>query len=182
MEEDGWPDELATTGYEALVDAVRLGIAKFVAKFQNRSSPPGKEDVAVEIAQLKAMATRMVRGAIQEKMSGGQVTWYGSAGNNDDQIGAEAWYVDQDQLATQRLIVFEKRWDDDDSDGAGDWTIRVLFQNADAPIDSVGCARLAERLQTLSALLAETTDLLERQRIQQQILAIQRQQKRDGCI
>lgn len=182
MEEDGWPDDLATTGYDALVDAVRLGIAKFVTKFQHNTRPPSREDIDEELKGLKAMASRMVRGAIQEKMSGGQVTWYGSVGNNDDQIGAEAWYVDQDQLVKQRAINFERRWDDDESDGAGDWTIRVKFINADVPPETDVCERLAQQLQNLNGLLAETSDLHEQQQIQQQISAVQRQQKIQGCL
>lgn len=182
MEQDGWPDELATTGYDALADAVRLGIAKFVTKYQHNSSPPAQEDIAAEVKELKSMASRMVRGAIQEKMSGAQVAFYGSAGNNDDQIGAEAWFVDQDQLSTRGTIAFERRWDDDESDGAGDWTIRVVFLNADAPLDTTGCARLAEQVAAQQALLEETVDLHERQQLLQQIDALQRQQKLQGCI
>ncbi len=54
MEEDGWPDDIATAGYNALVDAVHLGVAKAAASFQKILAEPSKE--ALHPASLAALA------------------------------------------------------------------------------------------------------------------------------
>ncbi len=181
MEQDGWPDELATTGYAALVDAVQLGVAKFVTKYQHRPAPPTPNDVADEIEALKAMATKMVSGAIKEKM-GGDVFVFGTAGNNDDTLGAEAWYVNQDQLTAKSLIEFQRTWTDDETKGCGEWRIRVLFRNLDAPPDTSECPDLAARIDSLEEELAQETDLNERKKIQEKIAELKRRQKLIGCL
>jgi hypothetical protein len=127
MEEDGWPDDIATAGYNAMVDAVHLGVAKTAASFQNALAAPSKEEIEAQIARLKTTMGRMVQGAILEYMSGPQIAWYGTLGNNDDKIGTEAWTVNQDDFAEVNSKTFERRWNDDENDGNGDWSITVKF-------------------------------------------------------
>jgi hypothetical protein len=90
MEQDGWPDSFATVGYSALVNAVQLGVAQAAASFQFASMPPTPEQIAAQIENVKALASTMVTGAIEAYMSGTQTVWYGSLGNNDDEIGTQA--------------------------------------------------------------------------------------------
>lgn len=181
MEEDGWPDDLAEAGYNALVDAVRLAIAKFTTAFQHNSSPPSTEEIDAALEKVKEGAMSLVRGAIVNKMSGGQVAWYGSVGNNDDQLGVATHYMDQDALVAQPSREYLDRWTDDDTDGCGDWQVRTVFRNLDV-LDTTECARLQSELDRLREHLAETTDLNERKRLLESIDLAQRQQKVRGCI
>jgi hypothetical protein len=49
MEEDGWPDDIATTGYSALVNAVHFGVAQAAASFQHAAAPPTPEEIDAQI-------------------------------------------------------------------------------------------------------------------------------------
>jgi hypothetical protein len=181
MEQDGWPDDVAETGYNALVDAVRLSIANLTTKFQHRSTPPAPDEIDAELKKLKDRALSIVRGAILDKFSGKQVAWYGSLGNNDDQLGVATHYMDQDAFAKHPTREFIDRWTDDDTDGCGDWQVRIVFRNLDVR-DTALCDRLGNELASLRELLAQTTDLQQRKQLLDAIASVERQQKAWGCI
>jgi hypothetical protein len=184
MEQDGWPDDIATTGYNALVEAVRLGVAKAAANFQHATSPPTKEEIDQQIAMVKASAAKLVKGAILEYMSGAQTAWYGTVGNNDDKIGTEAWTVNQDDFDGVNLITFERRWNDDETSGAGEWSITVRFQNLDrppSPVDPEECLRIAEQIEALQDDLEGEIDISERQRISRAIGQLMGRARLMGC-
>ncbi len=185
MEEDSWPNSIAVAGYNALIDAVRLGVAKAASSFQHATSAPTKEEIDAQIALVKDSAGRMVKGAIQEYMSGAQTAWYGTLGNNDDQIGKEAWTVNQDDFLNTNIISFSRRWNDDESDGNGDWSMTVNFRNLDGvpPVVDNGsrCARIAEQMQALRDELSDDITIVERKRILQAIGQLRRESQRLGC-
>ncbi|QAY62096.1 hypothetical protein ET495_01020 [Xylanimonas allomyrinae] len=123
MEEDGWPDNLAETGYQAFVDGVYLGVTKVAAGFQHALSRPTKEQIDAAIAGVKASVGTMVKAAVKNAMSGWQLAWYGTLGDNDDQIGAEAFTTDGDELAAQVTVPVSRRWGAGES-GDGDWELQ----------------------------------------------------------
>lgn len=168
MEQDSWPNDLAVTGYRALVDAVTLGVARAAASFQHNAAPPSQDDIDEQIALIKDLAEKMVKGAILEKMSGAQTGWYGTVGNNDDKIGSEVFTVTQDDFASVNTKAFERRWKEPESGGDGDWSITVRFTNLDGPppeVDPKQCAKLAAQLAALEEELADEPDINERKRI-----------------
>jgi hypothetical protein len=184
MEEDGWPNDVATTGYAALVDAVRLGVLKVTEGFQHAAAPPTQDQIDDAVKQVEDLATKMVRGAILDFMSGGQVGWYGSVGNNDDKIGTETFTVTQDALAGVHQIGFFRHWDDDESDGAGDWSLTGAFTNLDfvpRPTDPRDCADLASRIEGLLEDLHSETDFFRRKQIRSAIAGLRSQEKQLGC-
>jgi hypothetical protein len=182
MEQDSWPDDFATTGYDAMVDAIRLGVGKMMASFQHATTPPTKPEIDAQIAMIKTLAASMVRGAILNHMSGTQIAWYGSAGNNDDQIGVEGWYVTQDDFADTNVKTFSRRWTDDESDGNGDWEITVRFTNLDGKVTiPKECAKLTEAIRSLGEELAGVTDINERKRLLQAIGDLKERSKLIGC-
>jgi hypothetical protein len=182
MEQDSWPDDFATTGYDALVDAIKLGVGKMMASFQHASAPPTKPEIDAQIAMIKDLAAQMVRGAILNHMSGSQIAWYGSAGNNDDQIGVEGWYVTQDDFTDTNVKTFSRRWKDDESDGNGDWEITVRFTNLDGKVTvPKECAKLTEAIESLNEELAGVTDINERKRLLQAIGDLKERSKLIGC-
>lgn len=180
-EQDGWPDDIAETGYAALVDAVRLAIADLTTKFQHRSSPPSSDEIDEALEKLKERAMSIVRGAILDKFSGGQIGWYGSVGNNDDQLGVATHYMDQDALAADPTREYIDRWTDDETDGCGDWQVRIVFRNLDVR-DTALSDRLENELAGLRDQLSQTTDPHERKQLLDAIASVQRQQKASGCI
>jgi len=182
MEEDSWPNDLAVTGYNALVDALTLGIGKMMASFQHSTHKPTKDEIDEQIALIKTMAGKMVRGAIMEHMSGAQTAWYGTVGNNDDQIGVEAFFVSQDDLVDPSAKTFSRRWTDDESDGNGDWELTVRFTNLDASATvPAECAKLAEAIKSLGEELATVTDINERKRLLQAISDLEKRSLVIGC-
>ena len=183
MEEDGWPDDIATTGYAALADAVHLSAAKVAASFQHDSAPPTPEEIAEQIERVKAEAAKAVRAAVQEYMSGAQVLWYGTFGNNDDKIGSEAWTVTQDDLSGDTTtITFHRRWDDDESDGAGDWSLNGGFTNLDGPTSpDMSCTDIQAAIESLQEDLQGEVDAIERRRIQLAIADLLQRAKEMGC-
>jgi hypothetical protein len=126
MEEDGWPDDLADTGYNALVSAVQLAVAKVAAGFQHAMHAPTKEEIDAAIQTVKDSAAATVHDAVKGAMSGWQLFWYGTFGNNDDTIGSEAWTVNQDDFAKDAFIEFSRHWGSDEA-GDGDWEISGTF-------------------------------------------------------
>jgi hypothetical protein len=122
MEEDGWPNSLADSAYSAFVDAVRLGVVKVAAGFQKATAKPTKAEIDIAIAGVKDSASAAVRGAVLNAMSGWQIIWYGTFGDNDDTIGSASFVTDSDTLEQQQLDL-TKRWSGDES-GDGDWEIR----------------------------------------------------------
>ncbi|MDB6132783.1 MAG: hypothetical protein JWM59_1026 [Verrucomicrobiales bacterium] len=122
MEEDGWSDSIADAGYQAFVDAVHLGVVKVAASFQKAISKPTQAQVKAAIDQVRAAAGDSVRAAVKNAMSGFQLIWYGTFGDNDDQIGSEAFISDSDSLAGSLGVDISRRWSGDDS-GDGDWEI-----------------------------------------------------------
>ena len=182
MEQDSWPDDFATTGYDAFVDAIRLGVGKMMASFQHALHAPTHDEIDEQIAKIKVLARWMVKGAILNHMSGSQIAWYGSAGNNDDQIGVEGWFVSQDDFGDTNVKTFSRRWTDDESDGNGDWEITVRFTNLDAKATvPPECAKLADAIHALQEELASVTDITERKRILQEISALKARSLVIGC-
>lgn len=122
MEEDGWPGSLADTGYNALINSVTLSVAQVAAGFQHATHAPTKEEIDAAIKQVKDNAATMVHDAVKGTMSGWQLLWYGTFGNNDDTIGSEAWTFNHDDFAKDAAIDFVRHWDSDEA-GDGDWEI-----------------------------------------------------------
>lgn len=139
MEEDGWPDHLANTGYTAFVDAVHLAVVKVAASFQHALAAPTPEQIKEQIDVVKASAATSVEAAVKNAMSGWQLAWYGTFGNNDDTIGTEAFTTTGDQLVATPAITINRRWSGDES-GDGDWEIDGLFRgfpDVDCNLESI---------------------------------------------
>lgn len=126
MEEDNWPDSLADIGYNALVNSVQLAVAKVAAGFQKATHAPTKPEIDAAIQTVKDTASSMVHDAVKGTMSGWQLLWYGTFGNNDDTIGSEVWTFDHDAFAQKAVNEFSRRWSGDES-GDGDWDISGSF-------------------------------------------------------
>lgn len=131
MEEDGWPDDLAEAGYQAFVDGVYLGVTKVAAGFQHATSKPTKEEIDAAVAGVKASVGTSVKAAVKNAMSGWQLAWYGTFGNNDDEIGSEAFTTDSDELAAKVTIPISRRWGSD-----GDWELQGRFRG----LPDISCA------------------------------------------
>lgn len=131
MEQDGWPDSLADIGYSAFVDAVQLAVVKVAASFQHALAAPTKDEIDAQVKLVKDSAATAVKAAVKNAMSGWQLLWYGTFGNNDDTIGTEAFTTDADQLAETPVIDIVRRWSGDES-GDGDWEIRGVFSGVPA--------------------------------------------------
>jgi hypothetical protein len=150
-------------GYSALVNAVQLGVAQAAASFQFATMPPTPEQIAAQIENVKALASTMVTGAIEAYMSGTQTVWYGSLGNNDDQIGTQAWTILQDDFGGSTLIPITESWSGDN----GSWTIGGDFINLDGtvvPPPPVDCKTLAAQISDLTEDLSGETDINERKK------------------
>ena len=131
MEQDGWPDSLADTGYAALTNAITLAVAQVAAGFQHATHQPTKDEIDAAIATVKQKAAGMVHDAIKGEMSGWQLLWYGTFGNNDDTIGSEVWTVTHDDFlhddgSTTPVIDFVRHWDSNEA-GDGDWQLSGSF-------------------------------------------------------
>jgi hypothetical protein len=140
MEEDGWPDDLADTGYSALVNAVHFAVAQVAAGFQHATHAPTKQEIDAAIQTVKSTASSMVHDAIKGTLSGWQLLWYGTFGNNDDTIGSEVWTVSHDDFAQHAVIPFSRHWSGDES-GDGDWEISGSFTGV-VPCPADALARL----------------------------------------
>jgi hypothetical protein len=127
MEEDGWPDSLANTGYAAFVDAVQLAVVKVAASFQYALAAPTPQQIKDAIEEVKASAATSVKAAVKNAMSGWELIWYGTFGNNDDGIGTEAFTTTTDELVATPAIPINRRWSGDES-GDGDWEISGVFR------------------------------------------------------
>lgn len=127
MEEDGWPDSLADTGYSAFVDAVQLAVVKVAASFQHALAAPTPQEIKDQIDVVKASAASSVKAAVKNAMSGWQLIWYGTFGNNDDGIGTEAFTTTTDELVATPVITINRRWSGDES-GDGDWELDGVFR------------------------------------------------------
>lgn len=127
MEEDGWPDSLANTGYAAFVDAVQLAVVKVAASFQHALAAPTPQQIKDAIEAVKASAATSVKAAVKNAMSGWELIWYGTFGNNDDGIGTEAFTTTTDELVATPAIAINRRWSGDES-GDGDWEISGVFR------------------------------------------------------
>ena len=68
MEEDAWPDRLATDGYVALVDAVKLAVVKVTESLQHAMQAPTSEEIAVLVRGVKDQAAATVRAAVKDSM------------------------------------------------------------------------------------------------------------------
>jgi hypothetical protein len=180
MEEDGWPDDFATTGYNALIEAVRLGVAKAVASFQHASATPTDDEIDEQIADVKTLAAKMVKGLILEHMTGGQIGGFGTVRNNDDQIGMDIWRVDQDEFARLNSRGFQSDFNNSD----GKWTVKGTFTNLDGPppdVDPARCALIAGQIASLLEELQGTDDVNEAKRIRTAIATLRTQAKQLGC-
>ncbi|GGC84123.1 hypothetical protein GCM10011512_08670 [Tersicoccus solisilvae] len=166
MEEDGWPDSLATTGYDAYVDAVRLAVVKVAASFQHALAAPTKEQIKERIDEVKAAAATAVRAAVKNGMSGFELLWYGTFGDNDDSVGTEAFTTTGDELEDTPVIDFSRRWSGDDS-GDGDWELFGYFRGIpqlDCSLDALFSTRTtaARRSSVGAADREEALDQLRR--------------------
>jgi hypothetical protein len=125
MEQDSWPDDLADTGYEALVNAVTSAVAKVAARYQHATAAPTKEQIDADVQTVKDSAASMVHDAVEGAMSGWQLLWFGTFGNNDDTIGTEAWTFNHDDFSSdppnhgRAVNDFSQRWSGDN----GDWEL-----------------------------------------------------------
>jgi hypothetical protein len=126
MEEDGWPDSLADTGYNALVNAVQLAVAKVAASFQKATEKPTKEEINAAIETVKSTASGTVHDAVKAAMSGWELLWYATFGDNDDRVGNEVWTVNHDDLEEDAIIDFSRRWENQEAED-GDWGISGSF-------------------------------------------------------
>ena len=153
MEEDGWPDDLADTGYTSLISSITLAVAQVAAGFQHATHAPTKEEIDAAIQTVKATAAGMVHDAIKGTMSGWQLLWYGTFGNNDDTIGSEVWTFDHDDFTAQAVRSIDRRWSGDES-GDGDWEITGAFTGVvPCPADALSTL-LGQRQAHMSALAA----------------------------
>jgi hypothetical protein len=135
MEQDGWPDSIADGGYQALVNSVQLSVTQVAASFQHALHAPTKDEIDAAIAEIKDNASAMVHNQIQGAMSGWQLIWFGTIGNNDDEIGSEVFIVNSDDLAANPVVDISKRWTGDD----GDWELTGSFTGvAPCPADALG--------------------------------------------
>jgi hypothetical protein len=180
MEQDSWPDNFATVGYSALVNAVQLGVAQAAASFQMAATPPTKEEIDAQIEKVKALASTMVTGAIEAYMSGTQTIWYGFVGNNDDQIGTQAWTMKQDDFQSYNLISITESWS---GGGNGSWTIGGDFINLDGTVvvPPVDCKTLTAQIDDLTAELSGTKDINERKKILQALGQLRTKFRQAGC-
>lgn len=180
MEQDGWPDSFATVGYSALINAVQLGVAQAAASFQMATSQPTKEQIDAQVEKVKELASTMVTGAIEAYMSGTQTVWYGSLGNNDDQIGTQAWTINQDDFQGYKLIPITESFSGDN----GSWTIGGDFINLDSappPPPPDQCKTLAADINDLSNELGGETDINERKKILQELGRLRNKFRQLGC-
>jgi hypothetical protein len=165
-----------------LVNAVQLGVAKAAASFQHPMAAPTKEEINAELEKVKKMTATMVKGAILEYMTGSQTAWYGTLGNNDDEIGTGAWTIDQDHLTSLASNITEL-WEGD----AGEWSIAGAFVNLDAPPPGPEtCAGLRNQIQRLQdKLLSDDEepelDINERKKILQELTSLRKQAQHLGC-
>ncbi|WP_257305649.1 hypothetical protein [Geothrix campi] len=156
MEQDGWPDDLADTGYNALVNSIQLAVAKVAAGFQHATHAPTKEEIDAAIQTVKDTAASMVHDAIKGTMSGWQLLWYGTFGNNDDTVGSEVWTANHDDFAANAVIEFSRRWSGDES-GDGDWDISGSFTGV-VPCPADALSRLIGGGDTHASALAAMRD------------------------
>lgn len=129
---------------------------------------------------MKDRALSIVRGVIRDKFSGGQTAWYGTLGNDDDQLGVAIHYMDQDSLAQDPIREYIDRWTNHDTANAGDWQLRIVFRNLDL-VDSAECERLTSELAALRSQLETTTDPQESKQLLDAIAAVSRRMKSLGC-
>ena len=122
MEEDSWPDSLADTGYNALVNSVTLSVAQIAAGFQHATSAPTKAQINAAIKTVTDTAAGMVKDSIIGAMSAWELIWFGTFGNNDDTIGSDAFTFTSDDFGAHSVIDFSKHWGADVA-GDGDWSI-----------------------------------------------------------
>lgn len=155
MEQDGWPDSLADTGYNTLVSAIQLAVAQVAAGFQHATHAPTKEEIDAAIQTVKATAATMVHDAVKGTMSGWQLLWYGTFGNNDDTVGSEVWTVNHDDLAANPVVEFVRRWSGDES-GDGDWEIAGSFTGV-VPCPADALSRLLSGAAALGKGKADDT-------------------------
>lgn len=157
MEEDGWSNSIADAGYSAFVDAVQLGVVKVAASFQKAVAKPTQVQIQAAIDQVKSAAGASVRAAVKDAMSGFQLIWYGTFGDNDDQVGSEAFVSDSDTLSGSLGIDIGRRWSGDDS-GDGDWEITGRIRGVpdiqcslDNLFDSFAAAQVGPSMDALRA-------------------------------
>jgi hypothetical protein len=190
MEEDNWPDDFATTGYDALVDAVHLTVLKVTESLQFATSVPTQAEINQAIAKVKESAKKMIKGALLEHMSGAQIVYFGGAGDNDDTIGTEVWTINQDDFFNTKdgslkvnPIIFQRRWDNKESEGNGDWVMTVEFTNLDAPpkIDTQKCAELAAQIKQKEQELKASKDSNEKKLITRTIQRLKDEAARARC-
>ena len=90
--------------------------------FQHALHAPTPDEIAAAVAQIKENAKTTVHNQIQGAMSGWQLIWFGTFGNNDDEIGSEVFTVNSDDLAAAAVVEFSRRWTDE-----GDWELTGSF-------------------------------------------------------
>ncbi|MFQ6326904.1 hypothetical protein ACLMAL_12270 [Nocardia sp. CWNU-33] len=117
MEEDGWSDKIRRKAYSALVSAVSKGVTEVAAEFRHAMTAPTKAEIDAKIKAIKDTAADKVKDAVIAGMSGAEKLWYGTFGDNDDQIGSHAWVFSYDELSAP-VIDISKRWRNE-----GDWTL-----------------------------------------------------------
>ena len=132
MEEDGWYHHLADDGYNAFVNGVHLAVVKVAAEFQNATHAPTPEEIREKVEQVKASTAATVRAQIKGSMDAWELAIFGTVGDNDDEVGTEAFTVDSDTLKNTPRIDFSRRWSGDGS-GDGDWELFGWFSGVILP-------------------------------------------------
>lgn len=122
MEQDEWPDHLATDGYSALIGAVKLAVVTITEGLQHALKAPTDEEIKALVQGVKDKASATIHAAVKDAMDAWQLSWFGTFGNNDDQIGAEAFTFTSDDVLGAGAIDLRKRWTASVA-GDGDWEL-----------------------------------------------------------
>lgn len=112
MEEDNVTDDGAEAGHRALDNAVQTALNEIIAT----RSLTNQEVTDEELEQFKKTIKDKVASAVQKQQNFFEDLW--SWLNEDDTIGTQIWFFDQDDLASNETKNFSERWKNE-----GDWEL-----------------------------------------------------------
>ena len=112
MEEDNVTDDGARAGHIALNEAVKSALEQVVARRSFLNTDISQEELDAFKDEMKFA----VKEAVKSQQNHFENLW--SWLNEDDMIGTKTFFWDQDQLESQNIIHFDKRWK-----RYGDWKI-----------------------------------------------------------
>lgn len=131
MEEDGFPANIARSGYDALVNAVQLAVTKIAAEYQYALAQPTTAELNEKISDLKGTVGKVVKGTVMVEMDSWELIWFGTLGDQDDRIGTASWVILSGDLQDNGgRIAFNQRWSESDEHEPsedGDWELRGAF-------------------------------------------------------